>query len=99
MSDPLTIDLVELAAAFRRQPATMYRVWKDWRAAKGFPAPLTRKPLVWSRAQVAAWCERQGRMPATHAAVQGAPAANDDLLAQDARAVVDRQKLEARYGG
>ena len=64
-TDPIIITADEVAAILRLSPRSLEKrhTWSP-----KFPAPLTRRPLTWTRSSVLAWIDRRDRMAQAKAA-------------------------------
>lgn len=65
MTDPIIITADEVASILRLSPRSIEKrhTWSPQ-----FPAPLTRRPLTWTRAAVLAWIDRRDRLAQAKAA-------------------------------
>ena len=65
MTDPIIITADEVAAILRLSPRSLEKrhTWSP-----KFPAPLTRRPLTWTRGAILAWIDRRDRMAQARAA-------------------------------
>lgn len=88
---PAVLTLADLAALFRRAPATIGARVRAWRRHDGFPPPLPGTRL-WSAEQVMTWIDAD---PAARRRLPALLAANDDT---NPVVAADRARLEARYG-